>query len=106
MADDDDVRGAPGPEELLAPTGPRRSSFTPAPNDAETLQAAANLFDDDAIAEALSAELARVASGPIPIQKPAVQVPEPKPEPVAEPVAEAELVAEPAAEPEPVAEPG
>jgi purine-cytosine permease-like protein len=79
MADDDDVRGAPGPEELLSPTGPRRSSFTPAPNDAESLQAAANLFDDDAIAAALSAELARVASGPIPIQRPAVSVPEPAP---------------------------
>ena len=75
MADDDDVRGAPGPEELLSPTGPRRSSFTPASTDAESLQAASNLFDDDAIAEALSAELARVASGPIPIQQPAAVPP-------------------------------
>ncbi len=77
MADDDDVRGAPGPEEIFAPTGPRRSSFTPAPDDPETREAAANLFNDDAIAAALSAELARVASGPIPIQRPPVEQPEP-----------------------------
>jgi purine-cytosine permease-like protein len=85
MADDDDVRGAPGPEELFAPTGPRRSSFTPAPNDAESLEAAANVFNDDEIAAALSAELARVASGPIPVQRPPA---EPTPE-VTEPVSEA-----------------
>ena len=100
MADDDDVRGAPGPEELFAPTGPRRSSFTPAPNDAESLEAAANVFNDDEIAAALAAELARVASGPITIQRPPeLQAPE-----VAEPVAETPAEA-PEVEPEPVAEP-
>ncbi|HEX4442103.1 MAG TPA: cytosine permease [Galbitalea sp.] len=72
MADDDgDVRGEPGPDDLLGPPGPRRSNFTPPPTDAESLEAANNLFNDDAIAAALAAELARVASGPIPIQKPA-----------------------------------
>ena len=97
--DDDEVRGTPGPEELLGPTGPRRSSFTPAPNDAESLEAAANLFNDDAIAAALSAELARVASGPIPIQQPPVEQPEPASEAVPQPAAEPE----PERAPEPVA---
>jgi purine-cytosine permease-like protein len=114
MADDDDVRGAPGPEELFAPTGPRRSSFTPAPNDAESLEAAANLFDDDEIAAALSAELARVASGPIAIHRPPVEpepaAAEPAGEPTAEvpppPVAPAPVPdVAPAAAPEPVAAP-
>jgi purine-cytosine permease-like protein len=68
--DDDDVRAAPGPDELFAPSGPRRSNFTPAPTDADSLEAANNVFNDDAIAAALAAELARVASGPIPIQTP------------------------------------
>jgi purine-cytosine permease-like protein len=97
MADDDDVRATPGPEEIFSPTGPRRSSFTPAPDDAESREAAANLFNDDAIAAALSAELARVASGPIPIQRPPVTEPAAAAEPAA-PVAEpAAPVAEPAA---------
>lgn len=70
MADDeDDAGGRPTPEELLAPAGPRRSNFTPAPTDADSLEAANNVFNDDAIAAALAAELARVASGPIPIQQ-------------------------------------
>src|ERR1700754_96076 len=77
--DDDDVRGEPGPDDLLGPPGPRRSNFTPAPTDAESLEAANNLFNDDAIAAALAAELARVASGPIPIQKPAEPAAAPPP---------------------------
>ncbi len=97
MADDDDTRDAVGADELFAPSGPRRSNFTPPTNDAETLEAANNLFNDDAIAAALAAELAKVASGPIPIIRPQA-VPGPTP-------AEPEVAAppdEPAA-PEPVA---
>ncbi|MDQ1573815.1 MAG: nucleobase:cation symporter, family [Actinomycetota bacterium] len=71
MADDDDARGTVGPDEIFSPSGPRRSNFTPPTNDAESLEAAANLFNDDAIAAALAAELAKVASGPIPIVPPA-----------------------------------
>src|ERR1700753_2938634 len=68
--DDEDALGAPGSDDLFGPPGPRRSNFTPAPTDAESLEAANNLFNDDAIAAALAAELARVASGRPPIQKP------------------------------------
>ena len=120
MADEDDVRGTVGPEELFAPSGPRRSNFTPPTNDAETLEAAANVFNDDAIAAALAAELAKVASGPIPILRPtAAVVPEPEaqttpsdqptsvaPEPVAAPTySEPEQEEEPEAEPLDLPEP-
>jgi purine-cytosine permease-like protein len=109
MADDNDVRGAPGPEELFAPTGPRRSSFTPAPNDAESLEAASHVFNDDEIAAALSAELARVASGPIAIQRPPVtpapqveeSIAETPVEPVTPPAVAPEAAPSPAPEPTP-----
>jgi purine-cytosine permease-like protein len=103
MADDEDVRGAPGAEDLLAPSGPRRSSFTPAPNDAESLEAAANVFNDDAIAAALSAELARVASGPIPVQRPVVS--ETTAPVVPEPTAPAVPATAAAVDPEPPSKP-
>jgi purine-cytosine permease-like protein len=116
MADDDEVRGAPGVGDIFGPTGPRRSSFTPAPTDAESLEAVANVFDDDEIAAAMSAEFARVASGPIPIQRIAAVQPEWPLDAFgeAEPVAEQPLAEQPVAvasapvatqpeEPEPVA---
>ena len=70
MADEDDARGNVGPDEFFAPSGPRRSSYTPPSNDPESLEAAASVFDDDDIAAAMAAELAKVASGPIPIVRP------------------------------------
>jgi purine-cytosine permease-like protein len=108
MADDDeDVRDGPVPEDLLGPTGPRRSNFTPAPTDVDSLEAANNVFNDDAIAAALAAELARVASTPIPVPKPASPpepvVPEPSPEPpIPEPSAEWTAPEPVSASPEPV----
>jgi purine-cytosine permease-like protein len=99
MADDDDKRDAVGPDELFAPSGPRRSNFTPPTNDAETLEAANNLFNDDAIAAALAAELAKVASGPIPIIRPQA-VPAPQPAPPVSSEAEREPEPQPAPEPE------
>lgn len=96
MADDDgDDQGELGPEELFAPTGARRSNFTPPKNDAETLEAAASVFNDDAIAAALSAELAKVASGPISVIRPEAIVTPQRFDLPAEPVA-------PAAAPPPV----
>ncbi|HEY4269910.1 MAG TPA: hypothetical protein VGM94_17135, partial [Galbitalea sp.] len=104
MADDDDTSDAVGPDELFSPSGPRRSNFTPPTNDAETLEAANNLFNDDAIAAALAAELAKVASGPIPIIRPqAIPTPEASvPEaPLAEPEPAVIVEAEPAPQTEP-----
>src|SRR5580700_7793683 len=105
MADDDDARGAPGVGDIFAPTGPRRSSFTPAPTDAESLEAAASVFDDDEIAAAMAAELSRVASGPIPIQRAVGTQPEwpledfDEPETAAPITAPAPVAAQPAAPP-------
>jgi purine-cytosine permease-like protein len=79
MVDDDDARVNMSPEELLAPPGPRRSSYTPPANDAASLEAAANVFNDDAIAAAMAAELAKIASGPIPIVPAAYRMPAPTP---------------------------
>jgi purine-cytosine permease-like protein len=79
MVDDDDARANLSPEELLAPPGPRRSSYTPPANDAASLEAAASVFNDDAIAAAMAAELAKIASGPIPIVPAAYRMPAPTP---------------------------
>lgn len=78
MADDDDAQETAGPGEILSPSGPRRASYTPPSNDEQSREAAASVFNDDAIAEAMAAELAKVASGPIPIIT-ANSVPEPEP---------------------------
>jgi hypothetical protein len=78
MDHDDDPRDLVGPEELLTPPGPRRASYTPPAGDAQSLEAAANIFNDDMIAAAMAAELAKLSSG----RPPVISVP--VPEPVAE----------------------
>jgi len=87
--------GGPGEEpEPYVPSGLRRSTYTPPPADVEP-----PAFDDDALADALAAQVASYTS-PIPVVPSARRVPpafELEPE-----VAEPENVAEP----EPVTEPG
>jgi purine-cytosine permease-like protein len=94
---DDDALGSVGPEEIFAPSGPRRSNFTPPVNDADAREAASNLFNDDAIAAAMAAELAKVASGPIPIIRPS-EDPAPVPQAVQQPVEPEAQAEQPVAE--------
>lgn len=91
--------GRPGDDpEPYVPSGVRRSTFTPPPADAEP-----PAFDDDALADALAAQVAPYTS-PIPVTPPPTPVvaPAPAPEP---PVFEAPVFDAPVIEPEPVAEP-
>ena len=83
--------GRPGDDpEPYVPSGVRRSTYTPPPADAEP-----PAFDDDALADALAAQVAPYTS-PIPVSAPTPVVEAP---PVAEaPVAAAAPVAEPVAE--------
>jgi hypothetical protein len=105
MADyDDDVRGETDAGGPFAPVGPRRSNFTPAPADSVSLEAAAKIFNDDAIAAALAADLARVIGGPSPSTMPIAANP---PESAQEPIEAIRPVAspEPALRPASVAPP-
>jgi purine-cytosine permease-like protein len=63
MADDDALEGEP--EEPLDTPGPRRSTFTPPEPSADAVEAASNIFDDDDIAAAMSAEFERNTTGAI-----------------------------------------
>jgi purine-cytosine permease-like protein len=62
MADDDEVTDETSSDPTFATSGPRRSTFTPPPASAQQ-----PVHDDDALADALAADLGRLASGAIPI---------------------------------------
>ncbi len=65
MADDDDAGEVAASDDPTAP-GPRRTTYTP-PTAGDGA-----VHDDDALADALAAEFARIsASGPIPVVPPA-----------------------------------
>lgn len=77
MTDVPPDEGAPGPDpEPYVPSGVRRSTWTPPPADADP-----PAWDDDALADALAAQVASYTS-PIPVQPPAAPEPEPAPAPV------------------------
>ena len=78
MEHDDEVDGAGSDGLPEAPAGPRRATFTP-PTPPPVVppresgggdDSAANSIDDDALADALAADLDRIASGPITIIAP------------------------------------
>ncbi len=56
MTDDDTLD--PEADELFAPPGPRRATYTPPPHNATTLRNAASVFSDAEIAAALAEQLA------------------------------------------------
>ncbi len=60
MADDDETGEVGASVDPIEP-GPRRTTYTPPP------ASEGGVHDDDALADALAAEFARIASGPIPI---------------------------------------
>ncbi len=55
--------------------GPRRSTFTPPTSPQPVMPAAASETDDDALADALAADLSRIASGPITVITPDTVIP-------------------------------
>lgn len=65
------ARGSGEEREPYVPTGARRSSFTPPPADAEP-----PVFDDDALADALAAQVAPFTA-PIPVATPAPEPADP-----------------------------
>lgn len=78
MTDVPPDEGAVGSDpEFSVPSGLRRSSYTPPPADADP-----PAWDDDALADALAAQVAAYTS-PIPVQAPPVSAPAPAPTPVA-----------------------
>lgn len=66
---DDGVQDG-GDEDLLAPPGPRRSTFTPPPRDPSSIEHAARVFNDDEIAAALAEQLNRPAPAAAPSAQP------------------------------------
>ena len=63
MADDDEVRDDASFDPAVAAAGPRRATFTPPPAGTQPPSEEALSIDDDALADALAADLNRVASG-------------------------------------------
>ena len=70
MADDEGHDEA-SLDPTFAASGPRRSTFTPPPASAQRPAGTEEVHDDDELANALAADLDRIASGPIPVVQPA-----------------------------------
>lgn len=74
MADDDETPDEAAFDPTFASAGPRRSTFTPPPASVSeppvTADSSATDHDDDALADALAADLGRIASGPVPTVDP------------------------------------
>lgn len=115
MANDDEVRDETSFDPTFATAGPRRSTFTPPPASIQQPSSAEAVTDDDALADALAADLGRivptvtgtipvVAPEPIPVPEPEPE-PEPAPAPLPEPPAPAQSSSEPTPEPTPEAAP-
>ncbi|MEQ1736270.1 MAG: hypothetical protein ABL886_07705, partial [Rhodoglobus sp.] len=101
MANDDEVTGEPSYDPASNEPGARRATYTP-PTEATSLPVSDEpIHDDDELANALSAEMGRLATGSFaairdePVREP-MPMPEPAPEPEptdAQPVAEPDVPA-------------
>lgn len=105
MASDDEVTDETSFDPTFATAGPRRSTFTPPPASPLSNPDAPIVHDDDELANALAADLGRIASGSIPVV-PADETAAPReaprpidlesaPPPAPETIAPAETVAAP-----------
>jgi purine-cytosine permease-like protein len=65
MASDDEVTDETSFDPTFATAGPRRSTFTPPPASPPSTPEVPIVHDDDELANALAADLGRIASGPI-----------------------------------------
>ncbi len=102
MASDDEVLDDASDDPTFATAGPRRSTFTPPQaSQPEGEQASDATHDDDELANALAADLNRMASGSIPLP-----TPEPERAPAPEPTLAAPApVPAPAPDPDPAPAP-